>query len=402
MAAFVPDKSVPVPLRHVEEELGRQMRVLQGDGDTPLQRASMSNLVIFCDRRDHAEEVAGLVPEIVAVHPARVILVVGEAEPKGRGEGEKGRTGESEPALSPSPPLPISPSSSSVAASVLVRCLQTGRERQSYSEQVTLYASGAELRKLPFAVRALLIGDLPINLWWRSQQPPPLAGPLLYELSEHAQQIVYDSLSWLEPKRAVAATYSWLEQVEQGMPGGRWRVASDLNWRRLKFWRRLLTQALDDTVAPGAVASATELVVEHGPHAVVQAWELVSWLTSQLGWKVQGGKTHQGVEIGWQFRAPHGPVRVRIRRLAEGPAQVLMLRLQCRLGETNGAVVIRLEEERRLTVVQEGVPAAPRTINIQLQSPAEILGRQLSDRERDPVFTQSMAVAQELARSILD
>jgi glucose-6-phosphate dehydrogenase assembly protein OpcA len=336
----------------------------------------MSNLVIFCDQRDHAEQVTRQIPEIVAAHPAGVLLVVGESE------------GESDP--------------SCVVASVLVRRMDTGHNHRRFSEQVTLHATGGALGKLPFAVRALVTGDLPINIWWESHQPPPLAGPLLYELSENAQQIIYDSLGWVDPPRAVAATSSWLGQFEQSTRGGRWRVASDLNWRRLKFWRRLITQALDGAAAPGAIHSAIELLVEHGPHAVVQAWELVSWLTLQLNWEVEGGKVQQGVEIGWQFKAPHGKVRVRIRRLAEGPSEVLLLRLRCLISGTPGAVVIRLEDSRRLVVGQEGVSAAPRTANVQSQSLAELLGRQLSDRERDSVFTQSMAVAQKLATSILD
>ncbi len=60
------------------------------------------------------------------------------------------------------------------------------------------------MARLPFAVRALLVGDLPINLWWASNKPPPFAGALLFDLAEHAQQIVYDSRGWLEPTRAVA------------------------------------------------------------------------------------------------------------------------------------------------------------------------------------------------------
>jgi glucose-6-phosphate dehydrogenase assembly protein OpcA len=375
MTAFVPDKSVSVPVRQVEAELSRQMKELHGAEESPVQRACMSNLVIFCDRPDHAEEVAGQIPEIVAAHRARVLLVVGEP-------GSAIDTGE-------------------VTASVLVGRLQAGRNHQSFSELVTLHASGGAIGRLPFAVRALLIGDLPINLWWRSPQPPPLAGPLLYDLAENAQQIIYDSLGWVEPTRAVAATFSWLQQFEQGLSGGRWRVAADLNWRRLKYWRRLTKQAFDDAAAPGAVTSATELLVEHGPHAVVQAWELVSWLTSQLGWQVQAWKVQERLEIAWQFQAAHGLVWVRIRRLPEGSSEVLLLRMQCQLAGTTGAVVIRLEDGPRLVAVQEGVAAAPRSSNIQPQSPAELLGRQLSDRERDPVFIQSMGVAQELAKSLM-
>src|SRR5262249_29551299 len=151
----------------------------------------MSNLVIFCDRADAAAGVAAQVPEIVAAHRARVLLVVGEP-----GDGADG---------------------AGVTASVLVRRLQAGRTRQRLSEQVAVHASAGSVVRLPSAVRALLIGDLPINLWWHSSQPPPLAGPLLYDLAENAQQIVYDSLGWVELARAVAATHSWLQQFEHGL-----------------------------------------------------------------------------------------------------------------------------------------------------------------------------------------
>ena len=42
------------------------------------------------------------------------------------------------------------------------------------TEQVTLEAGGAAVEHLPFAVRALLIGDLPTNLWWAAPIPPPV------------------------------------------------------------------------------------------------------------------------------------------------------------------------------------------------------------------------------------
>jgi glucose-6-phosphate dehydrogenase assembly protein OpcA len=242
---------------------------------------------------------------------------------------------------------------------------------------------------------------LPVNLWWASIQPPPLAGAFLFDLAENAQQIIYDSLGWLDPTRGVAATASWLGGVGRSLRGGRWRVASDLNWRRLKFWRRLLAQTLEHAAAPGAVGSATELLLEHGPHAVVQAWELTSWLTTRLDWKVKTGKVQAGVELLWHFQAPHGLVTVRIHRMPEGPPELQRIRLQCQLAGQPGAIVVRGVDEFHLEVVPEGFPGAPRTLTIQQQPLAELVGRQLSDRERDPVFTESMAVAQTLAQSLL-
>jgi glucose-6-phosphate dehydrogenase assembly protein OpcA len=333
----------------------------------------MSNLVIFCNSNELAASIAAQVPDIVAVHPARVLLLVGEP-------GEENRD---------------------IVAEVHVRPQRLGSRQQSCSEQVTLRAAGPAVDRLPFAVRNLVIGDLPINLWWASPQPPALAGPLLYELSEHAQQVMYDSIGWPDPARGVAATATWLQQIEQGSPGGHWRVASDLNWRRLKYWRRLLTQSLDPASAPGAADSVSEIVVEHGPHAVVQAWELMAWLARLLEWQILTGKVQPGLEISWRFASAHAEPRIRIRRLEQGPPEIRRLRITCKLDGKPITMNLVVESEIRLMIALEGVDSAPRTMTVPKRTPAEIVGRQLSDREPDPVFRESMAVAQVFARTVL-
>src|SRR5262249_31622691 len=158
-------------------------------------------------------------------------------------------------------------------------------------------------------------------------------------------------------------------------------------------------QALDPAVAPGALEHVTELLVQHGPHAVVPAWELVSWLTSRLHWRAGKGRVEPGVEIAWNFQAAHGAVRVRLKRQADGPSESQHVRIAS-LSEGNPvAYTFVLRDELHLAVVPEGLDAAPRTITIQRPPLAELIGRQLSDRERDPVFSESMTVAQLLAQS---
>src|SRR5438552_722726 len=154
MTTTVENGDVAVPLREIERELSRQMRTFQGEGETPIHRARMSNLVIFCSGREQAAGVAAQLPDVVAVHPARVLLLIGEPGPHAE----------------------------EVTASVLVRGQRVGSHQQCCCEQVTLRAAGAFVDRLPFTVRALAIGDLPINLWWATNQPPPLAGALLYDL----------------------------------------------------------------------------------------------------------------------------------------------------------------------------------------------------------------------------
>jgi glucose-6-phosphate dehydrogenase assembly protein OpcA len=360
-----------VALGDAEQELSRQMKALQGTGQAPILRARMSNLVVYCNRRETADKITAQIPDISTVHPARVLMLIGE------GTGEN------------------------LQAWVRVCADGTGPHAHVTVEQVTIAAPTWQVERLPFAVRALVIGDLPTNLWWASNQPPPFAGSLLYELADNAQQIIYDSLGWTEPARGVAATATWLEQVERTSGAGRWRVASDLNWRRLKSWRRLLAQALAPGSAPGARESITEVLVEHGPHAVVQAWELVSVLSQWFDWKVQGGKVQTGVEIGWRFTATQGDVRVRIKRLDQGLAEIRRIRIACSIDHQPGALNLVVESEQRLAIVLEGIEGEPRTMTLPPLTAAEVIGRQLSDRERDPVFRESMAVAQVMAQGLL-
>jgi glucose-6-phosphate dehydrogenase assembly protein OpcA len=371
-----------VPLRDVERELSNQMKALQGAGAAPVQRARMSNLVIFCNSLEQSILLNEQVPAISMVHPARVLLLVGDSDMPDR----------------------------ELTSRVTVRPLGEGSKRYACAEQVTLHAGGAFVDRLPFAVRALLIGDLPVNLLWAAPTPPPLAGALLYELAENAQQIIYDSLGWRDPARGVSATGTWLDQVERSTgftpgqgtgSGGRWRVASDLNWRRLKYWRRLLAQSLEPASAPGAAESVSEVRIEHGPHAVIQGWLLASWLSRRLDWRVQAGKLTPGVEMSWAFVTPRGRARVALSRLEEGPAAIRRVRIVCQIEGKPGAMNLTAEESGRLSLQLEGTSTAARTIALPAHSAIDLIGRQLSDRERDPVFRESMAVAQVMAQSVL-
>jgi glucose-6-phosphate dehydrogenase assembly protein OpcA len=364
---------VTVPLHEVEHELSRQRKQLQDGDHAPMQRVHMSNLVIYCDSRERAEEVDAAIPDLSREHPARVQLLVADAE--GEGEG--------------------------LTATVRVRPLQNNPRHHNCVEQITVRAGKGAIEHLPFAMRTLLIGDLPTNLWWASPVPPPMAGSMLHELAEYAQQIIYDSHGWPDPARGISATASWLEQVERFDQGPRWRVASDLNWRRIKGWRRGLMQALDPASAPGADETATEIYIEYGQGAVIRSWLLAGWLVCRLGWHIDEGKIKPGVEVSWRCSDGPSTARVRLRLIEGAGATIQRVRVACRLQDKEAAIVVTIADGRRMTTQIEGVDSAPRTMTVPAMTPAEVVGRQLSDRERDPVFRASMTSAQVMARSVL-
>ena len=152
-----------------------------------------------------------------------------------------------------------------------------------------------------------------------------MAGPLLTELSEHAQQIMYDSLDWPDPARGVAVTASWIDQTER-LNRSQWRVVSDINWRRLKYWRRLAAQAVEP-FGDDAGEVVTEVLVEHGPAAAIQAWMLAAWMARRLGWRPLTGVIQPGVEMSWRCSTGKGEAAVRIHRYKEGPPEVRVMNL---------------------------------------------------------------------------
>ena len=61
-----------------------------------------------------------------------------------------------------------------------------------------------------------------------------------------------------------------------------------------------------------------------------------------------------------------------------------------------------VQDGQRVAMRVEGVEEAPRTMTAPPHVPAELVGRPLSDRARDPVFRASRRVAQVMARSLLE
>ena len=181
-------------------------------------------------------------------------------------------------------------------------------------------------------------------------------------------------------------------------------MASDLNWRRLKYWRRLLAQALDPASAPGAAESVSEVRGRARPARGRPGLGAGQLAGARLGWRVQAGKVQprRGDRLA-SSRTPNGPRFVRVRRLAEGPPEVRRVRIACTLDGKPGAMDLivggRAAAGWRSSWKASEPP--PRTMTVPPQSAAELIGRQLSDRERDPVFRESMAVAQVMAQSLL-
>lgn len=334
-------------------------------GGHPAARACMANLIVVCQTRS---EEAGVEPDIAAVvarRPVRVVRLLADR------------------------------SSPAAHVEVLVTAHYRTRAggRQVVGEEIILRTGGPGRRRLPSAVRALLVRDLPIVLWWVSPEAPPAAGDLFVELAPLATQVIYDSVAWPDPLRQLAVAAAWVAASERG-------VIADLAWRRPRLWRRLLAQTLDPTAAPAALESITQIQIEHGPHALTQAWLLAGWLAFRLGWRAVGGEVASGPEVRWTFEAPHGSPTVRIQRQPAGGAEIQAVGIVARRDGTPTTFRFEAEGPGRLAAHVEGEAAGPRRLAGPVQSRDELVARELADRARDPIFVRSMALARAMAEAV--
>jgi glucose-6-phosphate dehydrogenase assembly protein OpcA len=227
----------------IDADLAALWREL-AQGEAPIARAVMSNLVVFRERSAppdaDVEAVMADLPldEVVARHPSRLIVL--EHEP-GRDE--------------PDGPF---------AAGVGIATFGPATARYGV-EQIVVRSACAETSLLSI-VRRLARGDLPTSVWWTEDlsEVPPLEA-----LVTMGRQLVYDSRDW----RDVRAALNVLEPLIS-----RHRIdLADVNWRRLGPLRRALEHAGSEGRQPLAVAGSRVHIAHHADESAL-AWLLAGAL----------------------------------------------------------------------------------------------------------------------------
>jgi glucose-6-phosphate dehydrogenase assembly protein OpcA len=247
---------------------------------------------------------------------------------------------------------------------------------------------------LPYLVRSLLIGDLPTDLWWTHNEPPPAGGELFNELASMSNQVIYESVSWPNPAKSVVTMANWAARPDAA------QTISDLGWRRLKPWRRILGQSLDPTVTPEALESITEVVVEHGPHMLQQVWLLVGWLACRLDWKPLGGRVVPGETLTWRFQSPRGPVSITARRKGDLSPEIHRLTLSWKTAGKTRTADFAIAGPDRLAVTMKDADVPPRFLFLPYQSRASLVAKQLPDRGRDELFDHTLQLSRLMAEAL--
>jgi glucose-6-phosphate dehydrogenase assembly protein OpcA len=299
--------------------------------DTPIARARMANLVVFCEHR-HGERVdfeaaltAVPLDDVVRRHPSRVVIL--HHSPRGTDAGAP------------------------IAAAVSIVTFGAAAARYGV-EEIALRSACAEA-SLPSIVRNLTRGDVPTSIWWTedlSRTPPVDA------LLRMGRQLVYDSRTWRDVRQGVRALAPCVER----------RIVVDLadvNWRRLSAMRQALVHAAAS--AGGCRFTIDQVRVAHHPGEAALAWLLAGWLASRMP-------------------GSPGSVPVHVEERRHGNEI-----LELTVGEGAGAITATMSPQRVTVSIAGGAP--PFHLAVRQESDADAIAAELASLHADNDLFDALA-----------
>jgi glucose-6-phosphate dehydrogenase assembly protein OpcA len=348
-----------VNIADIESGLGMlwaQFNQANSGGQSVVMRACMSNLIIYCDTSQEAEVISQEIAAIVDIHPARILLLVGNGKP----------------------------SEGTIEARIAIYYTALDDGWQVCAERIDVISTTAVADRLPSVARSQLVGDLPTTLWWASQRTPPTAGEVFFQLAELANQIIYDNVGWVNPAQGVAAMTRWVAAQENT------QIVHNLAWRRFAGWRKLISQVLDPQTAPDALNALNSIEITHGPHALPMTWLLVGWLASRLNWQSVDGKRLSDSELVWRFKNNHQDIKVHVRRLPKGDPLIYHLLFDWSKPGNAGRICFERLDNERIGIVEALSTVPPRVFTAHVPERSTLVSAQLAQRNRDKIFENAL------------
>jgi len=348
-----------VNIADIESGLGMlwaQFNQANSGGQSVVMRACMSNLIIYCDTSQEAKVISQEIAAIVDIHPARILLLVGNGNP----------------------------SEGTIEARIAIYYTALDDGWQVCAERIDVISTTAVADRLPSVARSQLVGDLPTTLWWASQRTPPTAGEVFFQLAELANQIIYDNVGWVNPAQGVAAMTRWVAAQENT------QIVHNLAWRRFAGWRKLISQVLDPQTAPDVLNALNSIEITHGPHALPMTWLLVGWLASRLNWQSVDGKRLSDSELVWRFKNNHQDIKVHVRRLPKGDPLIYHLLFDWSKPGNAGRICFERLDNERIGIVEALSTVPPRAFTAHVPERSTLVSAQLAQRNRDKIFENAL------------
>ena len=353
VAALAFDGLKPVAPSQVEAELTKRIAGSGSPEESP-SRACTLNLVVYVERAGDVARVADSIRSLEASHPMRVILVT----------------------------LDTSAPDDRVETWVDVECSDCG---QVCSEQIVLRGNPDSAARVVSTVLALLVADLPVALWWRSDSP--YLSRLFKGLAPIADKVVVDSIRFGDGPAALDTLHrlSWSGRPSRSTvvtPRQRAPIA-DMNWYRIATWRSTLAACFDDPMVLALLPAVDRSEIEfslgpkrHEAPPSARSLLLAGWIVTRLP-AIAGHGDISGAQSAWAT-----------------PGAILALRLRSSKSRA-GVSIAWASEEGGIDATAFDTAGAPMRrwrFDPDPEDEAELLYRCIDTMSPDPILEAALEV----------
>jgi glucose-6-phosphate dehydrogenase assembly protein OpcA len=368
--------SIPADASRVEQELRHLWRdEAEKSASGPVLCSRTLNLIVYCRNLADVQRATELLDPIISQHPCRAI-VVSPATPQAEEE---------------------------IHTEVSASCLTShAGNRYIGRELVSLSAKPAAHRRLASMVRALVLPDLPVFLWWRDANS--LGSELFQHLSELAERIIVDSAGLEDLQADWARVHALVQRPNIAV--------SDLAWSRLTSWRQLIAQLFDGAARASYLRQLHRIVVEFGneggaSNVPADALLLGAWLARQLGFRnprpaAPDNIAEEKVSAAWELSSGDSRLRVELRHGKRAGAGVTAVFLTS--GDDGQAVFVvsRTQDGKSLATRAElpGQAAMRRVVRTGEESASRLVSSELEILGRDVLYEQVLRLAGDLVPAL--
>lgn len=356
---FERGEAIEVPVGRIEAELSVLWRQAAagrpGDKPRPVTRACLWNLIVRVGGESF-RSAKKMIDEVSKTLPARTIILQAE------------------------PTVPEQP----IRAWVEANWRRPDGGHVSGSDEVTLFATGAAVDRLPSLVRALIVSDAPTAmLWWG---PPPDETAPVRELLGEVDRLIVDTRKL--PSEAGFVDYDRLAEHYPGLE------LVDCAWLGVRPLRGLCASLFDPPGDAARLAALDRVRVVSGVTGCQSRGLLtLGWLASRLGWT--------------GFRRVPAPAELRRFRARRRDGGEVTLELETRLGGVDhGVRGLELEAgtdrwvlEREHASICISAPGVRRVHPVRQHADYELVASGLGPRGRDPVYRAALTRAIELVQA---
>lgn len=377
--SFLSGKLSQVDVAKIQSELKRlwMEAATTGEDSNQISRACTCNLVLFTDSVEAQSTKGSVLDDVVLRQPARAILTIWRQSKTKRLEGW-----------------------------VSARChmVPGGTGKQICSEQITILSEGATDQELISVIDSLVLGDLPVFLWWTIVD---ISGDTIGPFLACAKRVVVDSGLAPWSFRYLRNLHNITDTTEGEI------VVSDLNWARLRGLRRAVAEEFER--APLNLADLAKIskikVWTNGQElqeddCSVQALLLTGWIASRLGWTPSA----LGRDSDKRSRASYkkdggGTVDVEFKSV---PFENVVPGSVCQLViEMDGGHALEIsrdpsvETQQLLVLVRDGDTKVRDLVMDDVPADdVSLMTEELDHLEPDAVFAESLAAAHDLIQLI--